>query len=428
MDDFGSAVNRMTEFLSAPLVKNTIGQIDSVIDLREVMDEGGILLVNLSAEGKLSDDNSRLLGTLIVNDLFMKCPGRPEGSRPFYLFIDECARYINDDIARILDEGRKFGLHLIMANQHLAQLSEVSEIVYRSVMTDAKTKVIFGGLSADDAKTLAEQIFLGEINLEEVKKSITTPVTIDHIKRIVKNWSETDTVTDGSGTSEGTSLSHGGSRSTTRTRGESDTVGNNQSFSRGIQQDSGGGVNGYSQTFGQGHSTGRGKSKSFAESEGSNRSRGESRSSSESHSESHGETHGEGEAFVPKLEERATQAYSLQEQIHKAMAVLVNQPTQHAIIKLPKKITRRFKVAKVEPGVANLNRVKDFKQKCYQKSDFAVDSSKAREIIKQRLMRLTRQAKERAMEKEKASVKQEPESFREKPPKPPLEVPDDFRE
>ena len=138
-DEFGSSINRMMEFLASPIIRNVVGQIERTIDFRKIMDEGWVLLVNLASSDKVSDDNARLLGTLIVNDLFMRAKGRPKGSRPFYLYIDECARYINEDIGRILDEGRKFGLHLILAHQHLSQLKEAGESVYRAVMQNART-------------------------------------------------------------------------------------------------------------------------------------------------------------------------------------------------------------------------------------------------------------------------------------------------
>ncbi len=71
-DEFGSTINRMMEFLSSPIIKCIIGQLVDTIDFLKVMNEGAVLLVNLSASDKISDDNARLLGTLIVYDLFLK--------------------------------------------------------------------------------------------------------------------------------------------------------------------------------------------------------------------------------------------------------------------------------------------------------------------------------------------------------------------
>jgi len=169
LEQFSSTTNRLLEFLASPVTRTIVGQRERVVDFGSLMDEGAIVLVNLSTGSRLSDDNARLLGTLLVNDLFLKARSRPKGSRPFYLYIDECARYINEDIGRILDEARKFGLHLILAHQHLSQLKKAGEEVYSAVMTNAQTKVVFGGLSPEDARIMAELIFMGEHDLPRVR-------------------------------------------------------------------------------------------------------------------------------------------------------------------------------------------------------------------------------------------------------------------
>src|SRR5574340_256983 len=174
------------------------------------MDEGHVLLVNLASRNKISDDNARLLGTLIVNDLFINARCRPKGSRPFYLYIDECARFINDDIGRILDEGRKFGLHLTLAHQHLNQLKKAGEDIYSSVMTDAKTKVVFGGLDIEDAEILARKMFLGELDLEEPKGILNKQTVVGYLKTWVQNYSHSS----GSALGEGHIASRGTSGTT----------------------------------------------------------------------------------------------------------------------------------------------------------------------------------------------------------------------
>ena len=168
-DEFGSTINRLSRFLRSPTIKNIIGQVEDTIDFRRIMDDGAILLVNLGTRGNLSREEARLLGTLIVNDLFMKALDRKAGSRPFYLYIDECARFLTDDIHYILDETRKFGLHLVLAHQRLGQLREAGENIYNAVMS-IENKAILGGIVKEDAQELAEQVFLGELNLEEAKE------------------------------------------------------------------------------------------------------------------------------------------------------------------------------------------------------------------------------------------------------------------
>ena len=164
-DEFGSTMNRLLEFLASERIRRIFGQREGTIRLREVMDQGGMLLVNLSSGRALSEANASLLGALLVNDLFLKARGRPKGSRPFYVYIDECHRFVSEDIGRILDEGRQFGLHLILAHQHLAQLKKAGEAVYGAILTDARTKVVFGGLAPEEAEILADFLYLGRTRL-----------------------------------------------------------------------------------------------------------------------------------------------------------------------------------------------------------------------------------------------------------------------
>jgi hypothetical protein len=362
-DEFGSTINRMMEFLSSPIIRNIIGQIENTIDFRKIMDEGWILLVNLAASNRISDDNARLLGTLIINDLFMKARGRPEGSRPFYLYIDECARYINEDIGRILDECRKFGLHLILAHQHLAQLKKAGEDIYHAVMTDAKTKVIFGGLGVEDAEILAKQVFLGELNLEEHKESLNKPVVIKYIKTWLENYSTAK------------SSSHGDSYSTSRGAGtmasqaEGEAIRLSQQPLRDDQI-----------------------TETTVNSEGSSLfdAKSEGKFSSESESESHGKS----QALTPILEERPTQTFSKEEQIYKAMALMVNQPMSHAIIKLPKKHTQFAKTPFVKKGFARDERVQRFKNKCYNLANFANPTPLIEKQLEQRRLMIEQKAKQ----------------------------------
>ena len=423
MDEFGSAVNRMMEFLSSPIIKNTIGLIDKTIDLRKVMDEGHILLVNLAAKGKLSDDNARLLGTLIVNDLFTKSLSRPEGSRSFYLYIDECARYINDDVARILDEGRKFGLHLILAHQHLAQLEEVSPKVYRSVMTNAKAKVVFGGLTAQDARVLAENIFAGELELQEPKEVLNKPVAIDHAREIVKNYGK------GKSESEGRSIGRARSRQVITATGEATGSGwgvsegtmisSGMGHQTGQMFDSAAGALDFSHSMAHSLSEMQGRSKGKIQS-GSRvtqvsvaHGEGEAEVETRSRQTSNSENWGIGEAFVPVLEERPGGTYSLEEQISRAMWVMMNHPTQYAIIKMANCPSQAVKIPEVKGGYANVNRVERFKQDTYQRTYFARSRQETEKIIAGRLERITREAKEadEAQDKDGYPEKDDPESF-----------------
>ena len=359
-EQFGSTANRLMEFLASERIRRILGQQENVINFRHVMDQGHVLLVNLSSGRNISEDNASLLGALIVNDLFLKARGRPKGSRPFYLYIDECARFINPDIGRILDEGRQFGLHLILAHQHLSQLLKAGEAVYGAVMTDARTKVVFGGLSPDDAEEMARNVFMGEFNLEEPKQSLIKPTVVGH--DVI--WLSSNSTSDGisSGTSRGdnsgysSSFSHG---STYRDNG--DWFFGEEEVSRNTS-DSGG----YSSSSSYG--------------------------TSESHTAS--TTSGQSESLMPILKNLPTTVFSLQEQQHKAAAKLRNLRQQQAVVKMPDRLSVGITAATVEDGYARQERVERFKQATFEQSSFAKRVSEVEYELAERRIRLEDEARE----------------------------------
>lgn len=341
---FGSTANRLMEFLASERIRRILGQQTKTLRFRPVMDEGQVVLVNLSSGRKISEDNASLLGSLMVNDLFLKARGRPKGSRPFYLYIDECSRFISEDIGRILDEGRQFGLHLILAHQHLPQLKRAGEAVYGAVMTDARTKVVFGGLSPEDAKIMAEVVFMGELKLEEEKRSLNKPVVVGH----ERGWFETSTSTFATGRTSGSSDGWGESR------------GRNDSASRSYRED----------WF---------LDEELSRTDGTGSSYGTSASRSTSRSESETETSSFGlsEGLVPILRELPTTVFSLEEQIHKAAAKLRNLHPQQAVVKMPYRWSVGIRAMPVEPGYARDERVERFKEETFRHSPFVTP---AREV------------------------------------------------
>lgn len=366
--EFGSTINRMMEFLDSPIIRSIIGQLVNTIDFRKIMDEDYVLLVNLGTGDKISEDNARLLGTLIVNDLFMRAKSRKlklAKAHPHHLYIDECALYLNQDVRRVLDEGRKFGLHLTLAHQHLAQLRKAGEDVYHAIMTDAKTKVIFGGLNVDDAEVLAKQVFLGELNLEQSKDSMVKPVVVDYIKTWLQSYS------DGRSSSIGTSETVGEGESETDSHGESESIATTD------------GLFGEEQV---GDTTTRGTSRSRA----TTRSRSRSRSTTHTEGESH--TEGASETLMPVLEDRPGQLFSMEEQVYKAMAIMVNQPMRSAIVKLPKKRTNMVLAPFIEDGYANDKRVERFKQLSYNLADFATLKKEIEAGLEARRIKLEQKA------------------------------------
>lgn len=118
---------KLNQFTHNALLRPIIGQPRSTIDFRKAMDQGKIVLVNL-AKGLLGEFDARLLGMLLIGKIFNASLSRisvdKSERRPFYLYIDEFQNLATPSVIGLLSEARKFGLSLIMANQHLGQFSE----------------------------------------------------------------------------------------------------------------------------------------------------------------------------------------------------------------------------------------------------------------------------------------------------------------
>ena len=416
LEHFSSTNNRVIEFLAAKRIRNIIGQKDRVMNFREFMDEGYVVLVNLASGSKLSDDNARLLGTLIVNDLFLKARGRPKKvaeEHPFYLYIDECALFINEDIGRILDEARKFGLHMILAHQHLAQLKKAGEAVYQSVMTNAQTKIVFGGLSPDDARVMAEVIFMGEFDLEEVKHTFDRPAVVRYIRSYLESEMRGTTHSRGvtEGESTGETLVEGGSRSRGGSSGRSESRmdGRSRFEARRVsdgEEDSDDFI--LSEGTSMSSSVGGSYSDTWQEVCSESRAKGFSSSFSETKTEGWSEARTQAETLEPVIDWIPGQAYSLPEQIYKAMALMINQPMQRAIVKMPSKRSVHITTPNVVEGFASDKRVEEFKARAFEGSDFAAPAL----AVEQALLKYQKSLEARAIEYMSQKTK-EPETFRE---------------
>ncbi|HET7320488.1 MAG TPA: type IV secretion system DNA-binding domain-containing protein [Candidatus Saccharimonadales bacterium] len=146
-------LNKVGAFTANPLVRNIIGQPKSSFNLRQIMDQRKILIVNLS-RGLVGEDNAALLGALLVTKIQLGAMSRadiPASERsPFYLYVDEFQNFATDSFATILSEARKYGLNLTVANQYIAQMSqEVKDAVFGNVGS-----IIAFRMGADDARSM----------------------------------------------------------------------------------------------------------------------------------------------------------------------------------------------------------------------------------------------------------------------------------
>lgn len=167
-------LNKVGAFTANPLVRNIVGQQKSAFNIRQIMDEGKILLVNLS-RGQVGEDNAAILGSLMVTKIQLAAMSRADmpmaDRRPFYLYVDEFQNFATDSFAVILSEARKYGLNLTVANQYVSQMPEV---VRDAVFGNVGTMISFR-IGPGDAQILGkyfepvfESIDLTKLNNQNV--------------------------------------------------------------------------------------------------------------------------------------------------------------------------------------------------------------------------------------------------------------------
>jgi len=148
--------NKIGQFISNPLIRNIVGQPQSSIDMRKAMDEGKIIILNLS-KGRVGEDNSKLLGALLVTKIYLAAMSRvnvDESQRKdFYLYVDEFQNFATEAFINILSESRKYHLCLTLAHQYIAQMEDpVRDAVFGNVGT-----IITFRIGAEDAEWMERE-------------------------------------------------------------------------------------------------------------------------------------------------------------------------------------------------------------------------------------------------------------------------------
>jgi hypothetical protein len=151
-------LNKVGIFQTSIPLRGIVGQSESTLDITKLMEEGGILIANLS-KGQLGEEVSSILGSMLVTSIQLSALSRstqPEHTRkPFYLFVDEVHSFVSLSFADILAEARKYALSLFMAHQYIEQLPEKVRIaIFGNVGTIASFRI-----GAEDAKYLSQEFF-----------------------------------------------------------------------------------------------------------------------------------------------------------------------------------------------------------------------------------------------------------------------------
>lgn len=188
-------LNKVGAFTANPIIRNIVGQSKSGFNIRQIMDESKILVINLS-RGLIGEDNAAILGSLLVTKVQLAAMSRADipdinDRRQFYLYVDEFQNFATDSFATILSEARKYGLNLTVANQYISQMPpEVKDAVFGNVGS-----IISFRVSPDDASSLQQYFepqfeaadliqlhnrdFLANITLHSEKTVPFSAVTLD---------------------------------------------------------------------------------------------------------------------------------------------------------------------------------------------------------------------------------------------------------
>ena len=156
----GAAIqNKIGQFTSNPTVRNIIGQEKTSFNIREMMDNKKILLVNLS-KGQVGESNANLLGGMLITKLYLAAMSRADVGAsgikalpPFFFFVDEFQNFANESFADILAEARKYKLNLTVAHQYVDQMEEA---VAAAIFGNVGTMITFR-IGATDAEVFEKQ-------------------------------------------------------------------------------------------------------------------------------------------------------------------------------------------------------------------------------------------------------------------------------
>jgi hypothetical protein len=158
--------NKVGEFTMTPLVRNIIGQRKNLFELRGLMDEGKVLIVNL-AKGALGEDTAALLGSMILTRIMLAAFTRqniPERDRrPFFLYVDEFPSFATQaTMSTLFSEARKYKVGLVLSHQYLAQ---VSDDLRGAIFGNVGTTICFK-LGAEDSEYMAREF--SPVSVEEL--------------------------------------------------------------------------------------------------------------------------------------------------------------------------------------------------------------------------------------------------------------------
>jgi hypothetical protein len=451
-DEVVGPLNRLAEFLSAPAVRRILGQRDG-LDLRECLDEGHILLVNLSGGDAVHDTDTELLGRLLTRFLFFHAKRR-QSSRPFWFFLDECQRYLSGDIPSLLAEARKFRVSVCLSHQWQSQLGKADGETLAAVHNATNLKVAFRIKHPKEAKEVAEAVM--PLSLEQPVEALIRPTVVGHRRTTFRSvahaesesYSTSSTLTLTESDSE--SVSHGTGESVSESDGSADIIGDGRASFSGLAQVSGTGASvtmtpdmGWDRppmplatmeaisesaaatsgtTTSSMHSASSSQNSSRGRSRSDTNSRAHSAGTSTSHSEGYSYTtsraEGVSEGLEPVFAELPSAVHSFENTLYFAAQMLRSLPAGQAFmhfVDAEGMKSARVQVPLVSQVTLTNERFIQLRAGILERSVFAKGTENAVRAISEREWVLFKEAQHL---KERASEVAEPRNFRVPAPKP----------
>lgn len=222
--------NRIAKLIRAPAIRTMVGQTERVIDLRQAMDDGHIILANLSGGAQVYEKGADLLGRLLVRFLLFHAKRRQRPGRLFPVYLDECQRYLSGDVPVALAELRKQGCAMVLGHQWQSQLERVDEEILSAVRNATNIKVAFRVKDHAEAADLAEMLI--PLDLEKPIAVLNKETVVGHERGMLRNGGATTSTGTTSATAHSVTDSVAETRSTGIARGVTDSVTDSVSKSR----------------------------------------------------------------------------------------------------------------------------------------------------------------------------------------------------
>ena len=266
-------INRIAKLVRNEALRVIVGQTEQVLDPRLAMDEGHIILANLSGGSRVYEQGADLLGRLLIRFMFFHARRRRRPDRPFFLYLDECHRYLSGDLPNIFAEIRKYGCGVVAGSQWLALAGKRDDPVREALAKGPNIRMAFRITDSKEAAELAESVM--PLDLEQPVKALIKPTVVGHKRTVLRgqgtgsnqshSYSEADALTVSASKTLSTSVADTVSES----EAESTTENHSETTTRGTSHSEG-------SSFGT--------SESISETDGSSSSYGESLSDTRSSS------------------------------------------------------------------------------------------------------------------------------------------------